>query len=120
MKSRLIAGVAGASAVAALSIFVMAGPAQASEAQCGSNNNRACAWIDANFAGAFGYWTSSHSSLPGFHDNISSDANTRTAYIGWFSDTGYSGNLFEVAPNGGGYFQWPDPRNDSFDSVYFY
>ncbi|MBB5633142.1 hypothetical protein BKA04_001365 [Cryobacterium mesophilum] len=115
---KAIAGVIAAAALATVSVLAIGVPAQASFSQCTSN--RACAWIDANFSGAFGSWTSNQSSLPGFHDNISSTGNNRTAYIGFFSDPGYGGSVFQVPPGGGGYFNWLDPRNNSFDSLYFY
>jgi len=118
VKKRSIIGVAGAAALVAASVIGFSAPAQASITQCGSN--RACAWTDSSYAGAFGSWTSSQSSLAGFHDVISSVANNRTAYIGWFSDPGYSGSLFQQPGGAAGFFNWPDWRNDSFDSLYFY
>ena len=117
LRSRIIGGLIGAAAVVALTTL-SAIPAQASAAQC-NTSGWACAWVD-QYTGAFGHWTSSQSSLPGFHDAITAQQNNRTAYIGWFSDQGYSGSLFQVPGGGGGYFTWPDPRNDSFDSLYFY
>lgn len=120
MKRRVLATTVGVAALVAASVLAVGAPAQASIAQCGSG--RACAWLDPNFAGPFGSWTVSKSSLQsvGFHDNISSVANNRTRQIGWFSDPGYSGSVFSEAPGDGGYFFFLDPRNDSFDSLYLY
>jgi hypothetical protein len=117
-KNRLVSGMASVAGLAVLSVLAIATPAHASLAQC--PNSRACGWVDSNYSGAFGAWASSTSSLTGFHDVISSMANNRTAYIGWWSDPAYAGNLFQEAPGDAGFFNWPDPRNDSFDSVFFY
>lgn len=120
MKKYTCAAILGTAGLVAASALTFTTPAQAALTQCG--NNVACAWVDGNFSGAFGAWSGSVSALGnyGFHDNITSQANYRTAYNGWFSDPGYSGNLFQTAPGGAGQFTWPDPRNDSFDSLYFY
>ena len=103
MKKRSIIGVAGAAALVAASVIGFSAPAQASITQCGSN--RACAWTDSSYAGAFGSWTSSQSSLAGFHDVISSVANNRTAYIGWFSDPRLLGFIVPAARRSRGLLQ---------------
>lgn len=109
------AGVAGLFLVAAVAF---AAPAHAAASDCGSN--RACAWIDSNYSGAIGRWTASASTLPGFNNAISSTLNNRATTNGWFTDPGYAGSPFYVPPGGGGYFNWPDWRNDSFSSLYIY
>lgn len=108
--------------VVAPSIVVVGSPAHAAISQCGSN--RACAWFDQNFSGNFGSWTSSRSSLPtsmpNWHNNISSTHNRRTHNIGWFMDTGYAGTRMLYGPGGGGDYVWPHVAENNIQSLRFY
>lgn len=118
MKSITFLASIGTVALALTSILASGTPANAAPADCGSN--RACAWLDSNYTGAIGRWTSSASSLPGFDNNISSTLNNRATTNGWFTEPGYGGSVFQVPPGGGGFFNWPDWRNDTFSSLYIY
>ena len=117
MKTRL--GLAGAAAATALIATVaVRAPASAAIQDCPSN--RACGWFNANYQGSMGAWASSSYSLPGFNDNISSMLNKRSTSIRWFYDVGYTGTSWPQGPGEGGYFQWPDWRNDQFSSLFIY
>ncbi|WP_407943845.1 peptidase inhibitor family I36 protein [Marisediminicola senii] len=119
MKKLRIAA-AGAVLAVSASVLLVGPPAQAALSQCGSS--RACAWTEPNYGGPFGSWTTSRSNLQtvGFGNNISSMANNRTRSIGWFSETGYTGALFSQPAGGAGFFNFPDPRADTFSSLFLY
>ncbi|RLP76951.1 hypothetical protein D9V32_04810 [Mycetocola tolaasinivorans] len=99
-------------------IPVSAPPANASIAQC--NGRLACAWTDRQFQGAFGSWSRSTGPLRGFHNVISSVANNGPRDIGWWSEPNFTGRLFVQKSGSAGFFNWPDVRNDSINSVWFY
>jgi hypothetical protein len=116
--TKRLAQVGGAAAAALLATLAINAPAKADIAQCPTNG--ACGWFDGNYSGTFGYWTSSTSYLAGYNDNLSSVSNERATTIGWWTNSGYSGDVFQQTPNSAGYFTWPDWRNDSFSSLYIY
>lgn len=119
-KRRAGFAIGSAVALALTSVLAFGAPANAAITQCSSN--RACAWFNENYSGTFGQWSSSQSNLTssGFNDVISSVLNKRSHTIGWWTDAGYSGGVMTYGPGAGGYTYWPDWRNDSYSSLYFY
>ncbi len=107
-----------AAAVAVASTIALCPPASAAASQCAAN--RACGWYDGNYSGTFGAWSGSTSYLSGFNDAISSMANRRTTQIGWFFNSGYSGERFAQSPGAYGYFSALDYRNDEYSSLFIY
>lgn len=118
MRSEL-AVTGGVTAVLALSAtLAISPPASASISDC--PDHRACGWINSHYQNPIGWWSSSTSYLAGFNDKISSMLNTKSRTIGWYENAGYMGDVFVQNPNEGGYFNFLDPRNDTFSSVFVY
>ncbi|WP_375134862.1 peptidase inhibitor family I36 protein [Arthrobacter sp. HMWF013] len=108
----------GVAAAVLFASVALSAPAEAHISQCSSN--RACAWFDVDYSGTFGQWSGPTSYLSGWNDLISSSSNRRTHAVGWFTDSGYSGNPWVQYPNESGSYIWPHFAADSFSSLWFY
>lgn len=120
MKSKSTLAVVSASALVLVSTVVVSSPANAAIGDC-NTANRACGWVENNYVGYPGKWSGDTSNLGGYNNRISSAYNRTATTIAWFPDPGYAGGWsFVQGAGAAGYFNWPDYRNDAFDSVAFY
>jgi hypothetical protein len=86
-------------ALSAAGLAVAPGPASASAAQCSTDYDHICLWVDINYNTGYGAWAGSVAKLPtALHGKVSSLKNLMPGAVYFYSDDNQNGSYLCINP----------------------